>query len=155
MQPLLLLGGLAILSVGTLGVNYLLVDTRQDLQDSRIALPAINSTHSLVGWAASMRFDEEGSWLPLQQLTDWDALGPDSGEGEDEFDDVDDLHGLTRAFVTEGVTVTANCSVEYVEEGALTLPVQTRTHHKLLTVTVTGEFLPDPVIYQSVFSSGT
>ncbi len=154
MQPLLILGGLAVLSVGTVGVNYLLVDARNDLQGSRIALPAINSAHSLVGWGASLRFDEEGSWLPLTQLTDWDALGPDAGETQDEFDDVDDLHGLLRQFVTEGVAVSAHCTVYYVEEEALTVPVQTRTFHKLLTVTVTGDYLPDPVIYQTVLSSG-
>lgn len=154
MQPLLILGGLAVLGLGTISLNYVLLDSRQDFQDARLALPAVNSAHSLIGWGSSLRYDETGAWVPLQQLTDWDSLGPESGETPDSFDDVDDLNGLQQVFSTEGVSVSAACTVVYVNENNLTQEVHTRTHHKLLSVTVTGEFLAEPIIYQTVFSSG-
>ncbi len=154
MQPLLVLGGLALMAIGTVSLNHVLLDTRQDLQDARLALPAVNSAHSLIGWASALRYDETGAWVPLQQLTDWDNLGPEVGESPDSFDDVDDLNGLVQTFTTAGVSVTATCSVSYVQESDLTTPVHTRTHHKLLTVTVSGDYLEVPVIYQTVFSSG-
>lgn len=155
MHYLLVLGALVLFSIGTLGLNYLLLDTRSDLMDVRLAMPAVNSAHSLMSWGASLRFDENGTFLETDDSTPWDSLGPDPGETESDFDDVDDLHGLTREFETEGVLVHATCEVRYVEGDHLDQPVSDETPFKRLTVTVTGNYLTIPIQFHAIQSLGS
>lgn len=152
MQYLLILGAIVLLSSTTLAINTLIVETQDDLQKLRLTLPAVHAAHSLVEWGASLRFDEKGGFLDPLWLTDWDELGPDPGETEESFDDVDDLDGYTRTYSDPPVTATVH--VSYVAGDDLDQPVQTRTSYKLMTIDVTGEYLLAPLHYRAVFAAG-
>ncbi|MDD5765650.1 MAG: hypothetical protein PHW79_05325, partial [Candidatus Marinimicrobia bacterium] len=80
-------------------------------------------------------------------------LGAESGEVYPDFDDIDDFNGLTMSdTAVNGIQFEITSTVGYVSEDDPVNFQSDQTYLKRLNVTVSSEFIPEPVTISRVFS---
>ncbi|TKJ39730.1 hypothetical protein CEE37_10655 [candidate division LCP-89 bacterium B3_LCP] len=154
-QMLLVLGALTIFSLTLPSLNQSLLYNDRTLIATNAEMAAMSLAEKVLAEAGAMAFDEVCLTTKPQltsQLTNINALGPESGESYPQFDDMDDFHGATiRDSITmPSVLFNINSSVSYIDPLNPTTEVGYKTFVKKLVVTVTGPYLINPASEQNV-----
>ena len=128
------------------------------LYQSDYAIDAISICESYVELAIGKAYDEQtiiSATSDASTLTSKDNLGPDYPEEANKhntFDDFDDFNNYKDTVHTERGTFTVSINVRYVDEKDLSKTGVSQTWSKMMTVTVTSEYLDRPVYMKYIFS---
>jgi hypothetical protein len=159
-QMLITMGAMFLLGIVILRVNNSFFTTSDVLLSSKFNIVAISLASSMIEEANSKAFDENtisASVSTYASITNFDALGPDSGEVRMTFDDFDDFNGFSirDTFVVDSLLLgyfDINCSVDYVNEVNPDLALTTKSWNKNFKVTVTSPSMTDTVTMSTIYS---
>lgn len=152
---MLVIGAFSMLSILTLSINGTFLTALATGISAQAQLNALSMGQALLDEILTRDYDENvtGGRRAFQNSDFSAVLGPESGEainGRDSsyqsiarFDDVDDYHNYQRAVYDSLLGwFLLNSQISYARESYPDSLVSTRTHFKVVTVTVTHPNLP-------------
>lgn len=174
-QMLITIAALVLLGMVIMRVNTGFLNTGTTIMETKFNIMAISLGTSLIEEANTKAFDEATDANPISTttpLTNYNALGPESGEIYPNYDDFDDYNNYTRLIsarpispIPSGVeTVVVDstfrsadyrleCQVDYVTiSGSQIASTTSKTWNKRLRVTITSPSMRDTVRLQTIFS---
>ena len=145
-----------LLAVMILRVNNTILTTNSVLLETKFGVLATSLATSIIEEATGKAFDQNtynNSISQLSDLTSPSGLGPGNGETYANFNDVDDFNGYTKVDSSlPSAVFYLKTNVAYVQPTSPDLPVNTRTWHKRITVTVSTPSSQDTFRISSVVS---
>jgi hypothetical protein len=160
-QMLLTAGAIVLLGITVLTVNRSFNQQGAVLEQTEVGVYAISLATSTVEEASGMAFDQatvDNSVTTTASLTNWNKLGPESGETTTpatttNFNDFDDYNNLTLGTKIAGVdSFTVKSQVYYIDPSSPDVPVSSSTFFKRLDVKVYGTVSSDTVKMSYIFS---
>ena len=153
------IASIALMGVLVLNMNKSYIEVSDKaLYQSDYAIDAISICESYVELAIGKAYDEQtiiSATSDLNSLTDKSDLGPDSPEGHNkfyDFNDFDDFNDYKDTVNTDRGTFTVSINVRYVDPSNLSKTNVNKSWSKLMTVTVTSQYLDRPVYMQYIYS---
>jgi len=156
-ELIILLGAIAIFGRFTLTVNAARYNNDFRIIACESQTVASSIADGVIETAVTKEFDEAtvsailSGGLP--SLTEPALLGAESGEVYPDFDDIDDFDGFSMNDTTvNGIQFEISATVGYITDDDLVNFQSNQTYLKRLNVTVSSEFIPEPVTISRVFS---
>ena len=155
-QSILTIGGMIILALISLRFNSSVMQTSSADFENKVYLTSFSIADNLIEVIKSKSFDQHTINFPTTNpasLTPPDSLGPDPGEVKPYYNDIDDydgFHDTTAAPYFEKYYI--SCKVEYVTASNPDVESSTQTFYKKVTVTVSSDYLSNPVSISSIFT---
>ncbi len=161
-EMILVLAALLFFSMTSLTVNRFCLQNDETMLQSEYEYYATSLAQGIIEEARTRFFDVAVESDPPPELSQLPnlftyPLGPRWNESYPNFSDVDDYHGLTLNITNNNnpsakADYTVRVQVGYVNESNLNQIVTYKTFYKRMTVTVTSNYLPVPVVLSHVFS---
>lgn len=156
-ELLILLGAIAIFGRYSLTINAARYNNDFRIIACESQTVAASIADGVIETAVTKGFDEATVSTILSggltSLTEPNLLGAESGEVYPDFDDIDDFNGLTMSdTAVNGIQFEITSTVGYVSEDDPVNFQSDQTYLKRLNVTVSSEFIPEPVTISRVFS---
>lgn len=155
-QTIITLGAMYLLAVLVLQTNKNFMMTEDVMMNSKFGVLAVSLGTSLIEEASSKAFDSYTDTTAITNvnlLTAANGLGPKDGEVYPNFNDFDDFNNYSRIDTTmPSAPFKLKCSVVYINPANPEVPVNYRTWHKKIMVTVTSKFMPDTIRLSSIYS---
>ncbi len=155
-ESLLSIGAMMLLAVMILRVNNTILTTNSVLLETKFGVLATSLATSIIEEATGKAFDQNtynNSISQLSDLTSPGGLGPGNGETYDTFNDVDDFNEYTKVDSSlPSAVFYLKTKVCYVQPTNPDQPVNTRTWHKRISVTVSTPSSQDTFRLSSVVS---
>ncbi len=155
-ESLLSVGAMMLLAVMILRVNNTILTTNSVLLETKFGVLATSLATSIIEEATGKSFDQNTSSNSISNVNDLTApsgLGPGNSETYTTFNDVDDFNGYTKVDSTlPSAIFYLSTKVEYVSPQNPDQPVNYKTWHKRITVTVTTPSSNDVFVLSSVVS---
>jgi hypothetical protein len=156
-QMLLVLGAMVLLSSLILSANRSVLENTDMVAQGGYRLAATSLGRAMIEEARTKEFDEKVVGTPPTSLplgfTAHGTLGPDSGESDPDFDDVDDFHGLDRDLTTaDSVGYRLSVQVGYVDTADPNTVISSRTFYKKMDVTVSSDYFSGDTVLTYIFS---
>jgi Flp pilus assembly protein TadG len=149
-QMMLVLGAMVLLSLLVLNINRTQMFSEQQMSQSEYTMAATAVGQSLVNEAAGKAFDAATATDEKAAVSTFTAprsLGRGSWETYPDFNDFDDYHRFTTTRSTPRAgTFRLAGSVDYVNPATPNTASNVRTRMKRIRVTVTSDFMDQPVI---------
>jgi hypothetical protein len=157
----LVLASVVLLTLLMTQINSNTVEGREALQQLELEHTAAAIAQQFIEEAKSKNFD---AWVGIVDppFTPYDTLGPGVGEVYPNFNDVDDYDGFNRTIYvngtsfdpnsTDGIPFNVSILVQYVDADNPESVVSAETFLKLMTVTVSSNYIPSAIIVKHVFS---
>jgi hypothetical protein len=156
-ELLILLGAIAIFGRYSLTINAARYNNDFRIIACESQTVAASIADGVIETAVTKGFDEATVSTILSggltSLTEPNLLGAESGEVYPDFDDIDDFDGFTMSdTAVNGIQFEITSTVGYVSEDDPVNFQSDQTYLKRLNVTVSSEFIPEPVTISRVFS---
>ncbi|MDD5765355.1 MAG: hypothetical protein PHW79_03740 [Candidatus Marinimicrobia bacterium] len=156
-ELLILLGAIAIFGRYSLTINAARYNNDFRIIACESQTVAASIADGVIETAVTKGFDEATVSTILSggltSLTEPNLLGAESGEVYPDFDDIDDFDGFTMSdTAVNGIQFEITSTVGYVSEDDPVNLQSDQTYLKRLNVTVSSEFIPEPVTISRVFS---
>jgi len=156
-ELLILLGAIAIFGRYTLTINNARYNNEFRIIACENQTVAVSMAESVIESAITKEFDETTVSTTLsggtEALTDPNDLGAESGEEYPNFNDVDDFNAVSFTDTTvTGIPFTIEAEVGYVDTDDDENFQASQTYFKRLNVTVSSDYIPEPVTISRIFS---
>ncbi|MFA7288015.1 MAG: hypothetical protein WC055_03955 [Melioribacteraceae bacterium] len=158
-QMMITIAAMMLLTVVILRVNTNFFNTSNVMYETKFGVMAVSLGTSIIEEASSKAFDAATVDMSLgnvNNLTNPNSLGKETGESYPDFDDFDDYNGYTKNTSSDptfqSAVFNASCVVKYVDPSNLNSFVTSRRWHKKITVTITSPSMVDTVRMSTVFS---
>ncbi len=160
-QMMLAIGAMILLSTIVMRVNNTFIASDEVLDQSKYSFLATSIATSVIQEAKNLRYDEITTDSTIGEIKNKDIfsnIGVDqlTGENPDSaytFDDFDDYNNWQDTIKTlPSAVFNVSCRVVYVDEDNPTVPASGKTFNKMITVTVTSDYMTDVIQLSSIFS---
>lgn len=158
-QMILAIGAMVLLSTIVMRVNDTFITSDEVLDQSKYAFLATSIATSVIQEAKNLRYDEITTDSTIGEIKSKDlfsTIGYDYGENPrvaSTFDDFDDYDGWQDTVKTlPSAVFNVSCRVIYVDETHPTVEASGKTFNKMITVTVTSDYMTDVIQLSSIFS---
>ncbi|MBN2366304.1 MAG: hypothetical protein EH225_10125 [Calditrichaeota bacterium] len=151
-QIIFTIGALGLLSLAIINLNTSISENDVSLAQNRYRLEALSLINSYIEQSSSLYFDEVTTDTSLaKDLSTFSVTLQTEPNDSGTFDDFDDYNNITRIDTgLSGVQYRVMFDVEYVRMvGGSIVPAGTRTWHKRMTVSVTDNYLGEPILYRN------
>lgn len=158
-------GAFAILSLITLSVNSIIVESTTVMLDTEASITGISIAQAMIDEIQSKEYDTQtvsARVYNTANLTPTNLLGTEAGESISTpdvlpyqsatvFNDIDDYNGYRRTVSTARLdNFAVTDSIYYVMESNLNLKSSTQTYYKKMVVTVAHPSMKVPVVLADV-----
>ncbi len=158
-QTILTVGALMLLSTMILSINNSFYTTSGVLLSTQSGIIAVSLGSSMLEQIEGMAFDnatDNNSVTSTSSLTVPSALGPEAGEVDTSYNDVDDFNGYTKIDSTlPAARFTTHVTVYYVASSSPDVKSSIATWNKKIIVSVSSPSMTDTVTFSYVFSYWT
>jgi MSHA pilin protein MshD len=158
-QMILAIGAMILLSTIVMRVNSTFMASDEVLDQSKYIFLATSIATSVIQEARNLKFDKITTDSTIGEIKNKDlfsTIGYDDGEIPDSaytFDDFDDYNGWHDTVKTlPSAVFNVTCRVVYVNENNPTIPASGKTFNKMITVTITSDYMRDVIQLSSIFS---
>ena len=146
-----------MLSRMALSVNNSNAQSGSAVEMSAYRITATSLGTSIIEEATGLAYDQNSDTVGISNVTSFTSaalLGPELGEHYPMYNDCDDFNGLHKIDSLKGSAIFAtDVKVEYVNiTGNAILVSASQTYNKRLTVKVSSKYLPDTLVFQTIFS---
>lgn len=155
-QSFLSIGALTLFAITSLSFNKHVLNNSTNELENKVMLTAISLADALIEEIKVKGFDEVTLGIPTASagnLTPANLLRAELGEVYPNFDDIDDFNGFIKTASTphaENYTLSAN--IYYIEPDQPTVYKTTQTFYKRLVVSVSNQYLRNPVTLSFIFT---
>ncbi len=158
-------GAFALLSLITLSINSIIVETTTVMLDTEASITGISIAQAMIDEMQAREYDTHtvgARVYDAANLTPTNQLGPEAGESltlpdvypyqsATRFNDVDDYNGYRRTVSTSRLdNFTVVDSIYYVNESNLDLKSSPQTYYKKIVVRVTHPNMKVPVVLSDI-----
>ena len=152
-----IMGAMVIFGLLLISVNQSMMRNNLITVGNEEEYTAIALANGILEEARVLLFDHKDDGCDIGDLTESGGLGPVSGEaynslGSSTFNDFDDYNGLQLTVTTDSGVFNISAEVFYVDWNTPDVEVFTRTTHKRMEVTVTGNNLDNNIVLSYIKS---
>ena len=162
----LVLASTVLLTLLMTQINRNTAEGREALQQLEFEHIAASMAQQFIEEAKSKKFDAQVGMIAPSDMPDdftpWNGLGKGAWETYPNFNDVDDYHNFSRTLYvngssfdvnsTSGIPFNVSIVVHYVSDANPDVAVSQETYFKRMTVTVSGNYIPNGITVKQVFS---
>jgi len=151
-QILFTMGALALLSLAILNLNRSINENDVGLAQNRYRLEALSLITSYIEQASALYFDEVTTdTTQAKDLSTFSHVLQSEANDSGSFDDFDDFNNYTKIDTgLSGVLYQVMFKVEYVQLHGDSLKYSAnREWHKLMTISVTDNYVGEPLLYRN------
>ena len=154
-ELLLTLGALVIFSITSFSINRNMIRNSDASYAQQAQFLAYNQAQELIEKAKTKAFAEEVIKGTVADTSGFIALlGTDVSESyPNQLDDVDDYNNVNVTVADSVIgNTTMTVTVDYVDLADLATPLSQKTFYKLMQVTVTNQYLSNPMFARYIFA---